>query len=92
MVPEVRIELTADPYQGSVLPLNYIGVLLHFIICYFLLQYKNMVFETGVEPISSPSEGEILSIELLEQQSYYIILIKKRQVYLLSFLFSFWLF
>ena len=26
MVPEVRIELTADPYQGSVLPLNYTGV------------------------------------------------------------------
>ena len=25
MVPIVRIELTADPYQGSVLPLNYIG-------------------------------------------------------------------
>lgn len=25
MVPEVRIELTADPYQGSVLPLNYTG-------------------------------------------------------------------
>ena len=26
MVPKVRIELTADPYQGSVLPLNYIGI------------------------------------------------------------------
>ena len=25
MVPKVRIELTADPYQGPVLPLNYIG-------------------------------------------------------------------
>ena len=26
MVPKVRIELTADPYQGPVLPLNYIGL------------------------------------------------------------------
>ena len=25
MVPKDRIELSADPYQGSVLPLNYIG-------------------------------------------------------------------
>ena len=25
-----------------------------------------MVFETGIEPTSSPSEGEILSVELLE--------------------------
>lgn len=30
MVPEVRIELTADPYQGSVLPLNYTGSTLKF--------------------------------------------------------------
>ncbi len=34
MVPEVRIELTADPYQGSVLPLNYTGV------DKFILTYK----------------------------------------------------
>ena len=26
MVPKDRIELSADPYQGSVLPLNYIGI------------------------------------------------------------------
>lgn len=32
MVPEVRIELTADPYQGSVLPLNYTGIQLNFSI------------------------------------------------------------
>ena len=32
MVPEVRIELTADPYQGSVLPLNYTGVQIDFSI------------------------------------------------------------
>ena len=25
MVPKDRIELSADPYQGPVLPLNYIG-------------------------------------------------------------------
>lgn len=30
MVPKVRIELTADPYQGSVLPLNYIGITLYY--------------------------------------------------------------
>lgn len=30
MVPEVRIELTVDPYQGSVLPLNYTGVQVNF--------------------------------------------------------------
>ena len=27
LVPKVRIELTADPYQGPVLPLNYIGII-----------------------------------------------------------------
>ena len=26
MVPKDRIELSADPYQGPVLPLNYIGI------------------------------------------------------------------
>ena len=26
MVPKDRIELSADPYQGPVLPLNYIGM------------------------------------------------------------------
>ena len=34
MVLEVRIELTADPYQGSVLPLNYIGMYLFYHILY----------------------------------------------------------
>ena len=33
MVPKVRIELTADPYQGPVLPLNYIGIII--ILIYF---------------------------------------------------------
>ena len=67
MVPKDRIELSADPYQGSVLPLNYIGVFLSFSFYHNLIYISiKMVFETGVEPISSPSEGEILSIELLE--------------------------
>ena len=35
MVPEVRIELTADPYQGSVLPLNYTGIQIDFSISLF---------------------------------------------------------
>ena len=52
MVPKERIELSADPYQGPVLPLNYIG----------------MVFKIGVEPISLSSEESILSIKLFEQK------------------------
>ena len=30
MVPIARIELAADPYQGPVLPLNYIGIRLYY--------------------------------------------------------------
>ena len=39
MVPKVRIELTADPYQGPVLPLNYIGILLKYNIVYLFIIY-----------------------------------------------------
>ena len=41
MVPKDRIELSADPYQGSVLPLNYIGKKERTIS---LLLYSNILF------------------------------------------------
>lgn len=58
MVPKDRIELSADPYQGSVLPLNYIGKAKKIIL----------VLEIGIEPISLSSEESILSIKLFKQK------------------------
>lgn len=41
MVPKDRIELSADPYQGSVLPLNYIGMyyILSYLFFYFNIKW-----------------------------------------------------
>ena len=49
MVPKVRIELTSDPYQGPVLPLNYIGIKK----TQTNLGNIHMVEHSGIEPLTS---------------------------------------
>ena len=53
MVPKDRIELSADPYQGSVLPLNYIGM-------YYILSYLFFLF--NINGVRDGSRTHIISV------------------------------
>ena len=67
MAPNARIELASDPYQGPVLPLNYIG----------------MVPIKGFEPSTYSLRESCSTPELNRHQLYFIIYNKKTGLFFL---------
>ena len=65
MVPIERIELSSDPYQGSVLPLNYIGIFIKitclnniFYLVYRIYVWYNFIRDTLTVECLPPKEGD----------------------------------